>query len=185
MRLLRVVIVALLVAMTLPSGRLLGATGAESVEDAVEDVDRAEQTVGQAEHDRARLQRTIADLAGTRTELLDQLLATLAQYEQRNGELEDVSYTVSNLRSRLLLTEREVGDLRSAVQNRAILAYMRGSMRTNTVLWSAGSFQEAAMMLEVVQRTTERDVNVLGTLASTRCSSPPFEQSTRTSGGGC
>ena len=161
---MRAVAIAAVVAAMLPAA----IAGADTVEEAVDDVNQAEQAVGDASADRARLQRTISNLASSRNQVLDQLLFTLSEYERRNAELEEASYMVNTLRSRLLTTEEEVVQLRASVQDRAIRAYMRGAFETNTVLWSAGSFQEAAILIQAVERTAARDTDVLGNLATTR-----------------
>ncbi|MFQ5968543.1 MAG: transglycosylase SLT domain-containing protein [Acidimicrobiia bacterium] len=161
---MRAVAVAAVMVAALPSA----IAGADTVEEAVDDVNEAEQAVGQASRDRARLQRTISELASARNQVLEGLLTTLSEYEQRNAELEEATYIVTNLRSRLLVTEEEVIELRSSVQERAVRAYMRGAFEANTVLWSAGSFQEAVILIQAVETTAERDTDVLGNLANTR-----------------
>jgi len=164
MRFLRVLVIAALFAAIFPSAP----ADAESVEDAADDVGDARGAVGDAQRDRARLRDAIESLSSTRNRVLDELLSTLDQYETRNAELEEVTYLVTNLRSRLVDTELEVTELRAAVQERAIRAYMRGAFETNTVIWTSGSFQEAAILLQAVEGSTERDSDALGNLNSTR-----------------
>ncbi len=161
---MRAVAIAAVVVTTLLSSN----AGAETVEDAIDDVDDAQQAVGEASSDRARLQRAISDLSASRNQTLDRLLTTLSEYELRNAELEETTYMVTNLRDRLLSAEEQVSRLRASVQDRAVRAYMRGAFETNTVLWSAGTFQEAAILIQAVERTAERDGDSLGNLAATR-----------------
>jgi len=164
MRFLRTLFIAALFAAIFPSAH----AGAESVEDAAEDVSEASGAVGDAQRDRARLREAIESLSSTRSQVLDQLLSTLDEYERRNAELEEVTYLVANLRSRLVDTELDVTELRAAVQERAIRAYMRGTFEANTVIWTSASFQEAAILMQAVEGSSARDADALRNLNSTR-----------------
>lgn len=169
MRLLRGIALALAALLMLAMVPLALAAYAQSdVEEAADDATRARGELSASERAIEQARHEIGDLASLRNEVQEELLSTLALYEQRNSELAEVSYVVAGLRDRVVATEQSVVDLRSAVREQAVTAYIVASVPTHAMVWSADNLHSAFLLTQTIELTSQRDIGHLDRLATTR-----------------
>lgn len=138
----RILIAGLLVLMALPPAAAVQASPART------EVDRAAEEAERAERELAEAQRRVDEWAARRGTVEDQLVAALFAHEQANGRLEATTFALIDLRERIGTAEGRLRQLRSATEERAVAAYMSGSMATGLSIWSAPDFERSVLLEE-------------------------------------
>jgi murein DD-endopeptidase MepM/ murein hydrolase activator NlpD len=120
---------------------------------------RQEQAAAKAERDAAAAERAAA---------IQDLDAAVAAYEVVRGELEELTFSVGRLRSRIDAYEDDTRELRDLVRERAVQSYMNGDERDPVArVFSPEKVQQSIIAREVLSLAVESDAVQLDSLAAT------------------
>ncbi len=118
------------------------------------DVDEAKATLDEAVDDRAFVS--------------DELEAAIARYQEINNQLAEVSYRVTQMQDRITDYESDVRELRKAVEDRAIDAYMAGGVDSLQLFFTADSYADVVTSQQVLEHAASKDLTLIDQLTATK-----------------
>ncbi len=95
-----------------------------------------------------------------------ELVAALFAYQQTNGLLEAATFSMLGVRDTLEDTSRRVAELRYTAEERAVTAYMNGTVSIG--MWSVADFAQSALLAEAVASSRRADSRALEELVAER-----------------
>ncbi len=123
-------------------------------------------SVDEEEVEQARLEREQAALA--RAAALTDLNAAVASYEALKSELEELTFRVGRLRSRIDLYQGQASDLTEEIRDRAVSSYMHGDERGGLAgIFNPELAQQSIIAREVLALAVDTDSSSLDALVAT------------------
>ncbi len=122
------------------------------------------QTKEDVEDAKDRLDEAVED----RAFVFDELDAAIARYQEVNNQLAEVSYRVAQMRDRITDYETDVRELREAVEQRAVDAYIAGGVDDLQIFFAADSYADVVTSQQVLAHAASKDISVIEQLTATR-----------------
>lgn len=122
--------------------------------------------ITEEEVEQARLEAEAA--AADRAAALEDLEQAVAAYEEINGELQELTFRMGRVRSRIEDYERDTRLLRELVKSRAVESYMHGNERDPVArVFSPETVQQSLVARAVLALAVESETSALDDLSAT------------------
>ncbi len=127
---------------------------------------RSEAEAAEAARDRAAAEND--DARAVRDELGAQVVDALGRLRQANEDADLAASRHLGLIEEITELEERAANLRSAIQDSAVEAYMRSALGSGLLMWNADSFEEVALLTETAREAAVTTRSEIATLDLTR-----------------